>query len=194
MFRSVCAAFSLLVFVAPSSRAQEAVGTNGQKHLLRYSLQAGEQLRYEVTHVAKTKTRIRGSEEVSQVHTISQRHWDVAESTDAEMTFSHAVDSVELTQQQGDSEEVRWNSQGEAEPPAIFAAVADQLGRPVSTVTINPRGEEIKRENHAGTKASLGMGSLTLAFPESAIEIGGSWSVPREVRAVSYTHLRAHET
>ncbi len=181
MYRSFCATLLLLVLVA-SSKAQEDGANEADSYLLRYAIQTGEQLRYEVTHVAKTKTRIRGAEEVSQVHTISQRHWDVLESNETEMTFDHVVDSVEMTQQQGESEEVRWDSKSGQAPPAIFEKVAEQIGHKLSTVTVDSRGTEIKRENHGGTKASLGMGSLTLAFPEEPIAIGGSWSIPREVK------------
>jgi len=152
-------------------------------YLLRYRLEPGEKLRYEVTHVAKTKTRIRGAEELSNVHTISQRHWDVKERNEkGEFTFDHVVDSVEMTQQQGDNDELRWDSTSGEEPPAVFSVVADRIGKVITTVTVNPRGQEIHREDNGGTKASLGMGSLTLALPEEKIAIGGSWSVPREIQ------------
>jgi hypothetical protein len=182
------ATLSLFLLVASPSGAQEAnrdaraSEENAQKYTLRYSLQPGEKLQYEVTHAAKTKTRIRGSEEISQVHTVSQRHWDVVQANESEMTFHHVVDSVEMTQQQGEAEEIRWDSRGEEPAPAIFEKVAEQIGQRLSTVTVNARGQETARESHAGTKASLGMGSLTLAFPEEPIPVGGSWSVPREVK------------
>jgi hypothetical protein len=171
----------LLLLAVTSLMAQQA-GSEGQSYLLRYSLQPGEMLRYEVTHAAKTKTRIRGAEEISQVHTVSQRHWEVIDAGDDEMTFHHVVDSVEMTQQQGDSEELRWDSQSDEQIPAVFQRVAEQIGRTLSTVTVNGRGQETAREDHGGTKASLGMGSLTLAFPEDPIAVGDSWSVPREVK------------
>jgi len=155
----------------------------GPKILLRYSLHPGEILRYEVTHVAKTKTRINGAEEVSQVHTVTQRHWDVIDATKAEMTFKHGLDAVVMTQQQGDDPELRWDSESGQEPAPVFQTVADQIGKVIATVTVNERGQETKREDDSGTKASLGMGSLTLAFPEEPMAIGQSWSVPREVKA-----------
>ena len=181
MIRSLATA-SLLFCVAVPLGAEDS---EGETYLLRYSLQAGEQLHYEVTHVAKTKTRIRGAEEVSQVHTTSQRHWDVLEANEAEMKFQHILDSVEMMQQQGEEEEVRWNSADEGDPPAVFARISEQIGRPLSTITVTPRGQELNREDDTGTKTSLGMGSLTLAFPEEPIAVGSSWSVPREVRARS---------
>jgi hypothetical protein len=157
--------------------------SEGEKYLLRYDLSSGEQLHYEVTHVAKTKTRIRGAEEISQVHTVSQRHWDISKGNADEVTFDHVVDAVEMTQQQGDAEEVRWDSESGAAPPKIFERVAEQIGTTISTLTVTPRGQETKRENNGGTKASLGMGSLTIAFPEEPIGVGQSWSIPREVKA-----------
>ncbi|WP_372715832.1 hypothetical protein [Novipirellula sp.] len=155
-----------------------------QRYTLRYSLKTGEKLHYQVTHAAKTKTRIRGAEEISTVHTVSQRHWDVlAANADGETTIDHIVDSVEMTQQQGEQEEVRWDSLSDEEPPAIFGRVSEQIGKKLSTLTFDSRGVEIKRENHGGTKASLGMGTLTLQLPEEALAIGDSWSVPHEVKA-----------
>lgn len=179
MFRLLIAASLLVGFVA-SLQAEEPAG---ETYLLRYSLTAGEQLDYEVTHVAKTKTRIRGSEEVSQVHTTSQRHWNVVDANPSVFTFQHILDAVQMTQQQGEAEEVRWDSQEYTEPPAIYEHIAAQIGHPLATLTITPRGQEVKREDDTGTKASLGMGSLTLAFPEEPIAVGSSWSVPREVKA-----------
>lgn len=183
MYRfSVTTLFVAVVFSVTVS-AQEATPESGEKFLLRYALDAGETLPYEVTHVAKTKTRIRGAEEISQVHTISQRHWKVTDVNGDEMTFEHVLDAVEMTQQQGDAEEIRWNSASSDETPAVFAKVAEQIGRTLSTITINSRGQELRREDDGITKASLGMGSLTLALPEEAMGIGDSWSVPREVKA-----------
>lgn len=174
--------------VCSTTSAQERSDTPDQSVLerftLAYSLKPGEKICYEVTHQAKTKTRIRGAEEVSQVHTISQRHWDVLPtSTDGEMIFEHIVDSVEMTQQQGEEEEIRWDSQSGTEPPSVFSLVAEQMGKKLATVTINSHGHEVNREDHAGSKASLGMGSLTLQLPEKPVAIGQSWTVPHEVKA-----------
>lgn len=171
--------------MAGSPLGAEQADEGGAKYLLRYSLRTGEKLDFEVTHAAKTKTRISGSEEVSQVHTVSRRHWDVTAASDTEMTFNHLVDAVEMTQQQGTAEEVRWDSESGQPAPAIFARVAEQIGKTLSTVTVNARGQETAREDNGGTKASLGMGSLTLALPEQPIAVGESWSVPREVKVRS---------
>lgn len=184
MYRITCFSAALFLCFASPLRSDEANSGHEtkQKYLLRYSLDQGEKVRYEVTHVAKTKTRIRGEEEISNVHTISQRHLDVVESDATKMTFNHIVDAVEMTQQQGSADELRWDSSGEQPPPAVFEKVAEQIGKTISTISVNPRGQEVDREDNGATKASLGMGSLTLALPEEPISVGDSWSVPREVK------------
>lgn len=153
-----------------------------ETYLLRYDLQNGQKLNYEVTHVAKTKTRIKGEEEISQVHTVSKRHWDVSAVSKKDMTFDHVVDAVEMTQQQGDKDELRWSSESGETAPREFSKVAERIGRTLSTISINPRGQETAREDNGGSKASLGMGSLSLAFPDEPLRIGGSWEVPREIK------------
>ena len=170
---------ALLSLVSPLAAAEPETG---EEYLLRYSLQAGEQLRFEVTHVAKSKTRVQGSEDVTQVHTTSQRRWDIVNSSDAETTFEHLIDAVEMTQQHNDDHEVRWDSKSGEDPPPAFVVVAEHIGQKLATVTMTPSGQEIKREDHAGSKASLGMGSLTLPLPEEPIAVGHSWVVPREVQ------------
>lgn len=167
------------VRVAPVS-AEEP---DDQTYTLRYALKSGEKLRYEVTHVAKTKTRIQGEEEISNVHTTSQRHWDVKAAEDDGVAFDHVIESVEMTQQQGEQDEIRWASDSDEPAPKMFSKVAEQIGQKLSTIKINPRGQEIDREDFGGTKASLGMGSLTLALPEEPMKVGATWTVPRQANA-----------
>ncbi len=183
VFRLILPVFVLFVFSSSVHSEDTRTPTSDRPtYLLRYNLQPNQQLHYEVTHVAKTKTRINGTEEITQVHTVSRRHWNVTTVANGEMTFDHVIDSVDMTQQQDDKEEKRWNSESGEQAPAVFQRVAEQIGQTLSTLTVNSRGQETNRENNGGTKASLGMGSLTLALPEKAIAIGDSWAVPREIK------------
>lgn len=170
---------ALTLLIGPLVAADEPAAA--ETYLLRYALQEGEKLRYEVTHVAKTKTRINGTEDESQVHTTSHRHWNIHSATADEMTFDHLIESVSMTQQQGDNE-TRWDSTSDDIPPAAFAAVAEKIGQPLATVTINARGQEVDRVDHAATTPGLGMGSLTLALPAEPVAVGAAWKVPREIQ------------
>ncbi len=167
-------------FLASVTPVQAADAT---KHTLRYRFAPAETVRYEVTHVAKTKTRLRGSEEVSQVHTVSEKVWGFQpESSNDKMTFDHSVSKVELMQQTGEQPEIRWSSESGSKPPTEFEKIAEQLGTALSTVSINARGQETDRKTHAGSESQLGMGGLTIALPEEPIAVGDGWSVPREVK------------
>jgi len=179
----------ILVSASPLAVAAQPQSPSNEKaaegtFLLRYRFSPEESIRYQVTHVAKTKTRIRGAEEVSHVHTVSEKLWEVRDvKDDGAITFVHSVQSVEMMQKAGEADEIRWDSRSGEQPPVIFESVAKQLQTPLSTVTINPRGQETGRETHAGTEAQLGMGGLTMPLPEQAIAVGYSWSVPREIKA-----------
>lgn len=188
-------ALGCLVLAAPAAAESPA----DEIFLLRYRFSPEEAIRYRVTHVAKTKTRIRGAEEVSHVHTVSEKLWRVSDvADDGGMTFVHSVESVEMMQQTGESDEIRWNSESGETVPVIFETVAAQLKTPLSTVTIDPRGGETQRKTHAGTESNLGMGGLTLPLPEEAIPAGHSWNVPREIKARSESgeikKVRARDT
>jgi hypothetical protein len=174
--------FALLVGAAPAFAADKPAA--GTTYTLRYRFNAGETVAYEVTHVAKTKTRLRGSEETSQVHTVSEKVWNFEpSSTPEKMTFEHSVSKVELTQQTGEKPELRWNSDSGSAPPIEFEKMAEQIGTPLSTVTIDNQGAEVGRERHAGTESELGMGGLTISLPKEPITVGQSWNIPREVKA-----------
>jgi len=175
-------AFLPTLLMAPATTTADGP-TDSTKYLLRYRFSPGETVVYEVTHVAKTKTRLRGSEELSQVHTVSDKVWNFQANSSAEgMTFEHSVAKVVMMQQTGEKPELRWDSSTQQEPPVEFEKVAEQLGSPLSTVTIDPRGLETNRKTHAGTESELGMGGLTISLPEEPIAVGASWNVPREVK------------
>lgn len=168
--------------------AQDASGEIDVKsepsYLLRYKLETGQKLTYQVTHVASTSTRIRGKDEDTDVRSLSTKLWTVKSINDenGQMTFEHSVTDTELSQKIGEADEIRWDSKSGDEPPYQFKAVKKTIGLPLATVTINGQGQEKERENHAGSTANLGMGGLTVPLPPKPAKIGGRWAVPRKVR------------
>ncbi|TWU15114.1 hypothetical protein [Allorhodopirellula heiligendammensis] len=180
--------FGSILAAAPLALAADGLGESvltpsaAEKYQLRHQLTPDQTIRYKVTHVAKTKTRMNGTEEIANVYTTSVRSWKVQDVSENQITFDHQIDSVEMTQQNGDQDEIQWSSLTGEKPPAVFSIVAEQIGTPLSTVTIDPQGTELNREVHAGSQASLGMGSLTLTLPSEPIAIGDRWMVPSEVK------------
>jgi len=98
------------------------------------------------------------------------------------MTFEHLIETVEMSQKNGDSEELLWNSESGQPAPAAFSAVAEQLGKTIATIRINDQGQERERLDDKGTKTDLGMGGITIPLPETPVKIGGQWAVPRQIR------------
>jgi hypothetical protein len=92
------------------------------------------------------------------------------------------VDSVDMSQKLTGRAELRYNSQSDTEPPPGFENVAASLGVPLSIITMDNRGNVVKRERKQN-KASTGDddGQMTIPLPEGAIAIGESWSLPYDV-------------
>lgn len=165
--------------------ATPATSSAGPAVKLQYKLKAGEQLVSKVVHFAETRTKMSGHEEASNSRTITEKVWDVsAVNAKGEMTFEYRITSVELAQSVGEGEELKYNSQTDAEAPDMFKQVAETVSKPLAKVTINPQGQIISREGNLKSP-QLGMGELTLPLPVDPIAIGGQWSVPREVRVKS---------
>ena len=165
--------------------SQGAMGQDSEAntHLLRHKLKAEEVLQTEVVHLAKTDTRKNSVQQTSQCRTVSQKIWEVTGvDQEGNMTFVFRVDSVDMSQQVGDGAEVRYNSQKDPSPPAVYNKVAESIGKPISTVTIDPRGKVIDRSEN-GYSGNLGMGDIAIVFPEKSVAVGESWTVPRELRA-----------
>lgn len=171
-----------LGFVLQLSNTASAEET---KHLLQYKLKAGQKLRYNVVHMAKTNVRIGQTDDISQVLTASTKAWEVTSSDGETITFNHGIEKVHMTQQSGDGSEVRWDSESDEIPPTRFASVAPKLGQVLGTVTINSYGKILERSSKDSESVKLGMGEITLQLPEKPIAIGEQWTVPRELRITS---------
>lgn len=169
-----------LFFMFPLSAALAA---DSEQCVMRYKLTPGEEIRFQVEHLANTKTRLDSTDIASSVRTVSTKVWRVTDvNAEGEMTFEHFIEAVEMSQQNGDAEEILWNSESGEEAPRAFRSIADQLGKVIATIRINDQGQERERMDDKGTKTDLGMGGITIPLPEGPVKIGGQWSVPRQIR------------
>lgn len=168
--------------VSTATRETKTAPATSGKVLLQYRLKAGTKIVSEVTHLAKTHTKINDEEQTSQSRTISQKVWYVKEvADDGRITFVHQVDSVNMSQQIGDGEELRYDSKTDREPVEIFRSVAETIGKPISTITITPSGTVVERSNES-QGSNLGLGDITIPLPEEPIGIGDQWETTREIR------------
>jgi hypothetical protein len=168
--------------VISAKRAPTPAASSGEQYLLRYNLRPKTKIVSEVTHLAKTNTKVNDVEQSSQSRTVSRKVWTVTEvASNGDMTFVHQVDSVDMSQKIGDGEEIHYNSKTETQPLEIFAKVAETIGKPIATVTITPSGQVVNRSEEA-QGSNLGMGDITIPMPDQAIQIGDQWETSREIR------------
>jgi hypothetical protein len=152
-----------------------------QTYLLRYKLQAGERVVSKVFHESETQTMIAGVREDSNSRTSSIKVWEVSKvDSSGNMTFVYLIDQVEMSQSIGE-ESYQYDSRSNSDVPDVFASVAQQIGRPLATVTIDDLGELVERDRDFKIP-QLGMGELTIPFPTEAVAVGAQWHVPRDLR------------
>jgi hypothetical protein len=168
--------------VVSAKKTPDSVVPTGEQYLLRYNLLPKTKIVSEVTHLAKTNTKINDVEQSSQSRTVSRKVWTVTEvASNGDMTFVHQVDSVDMSQRIGEGEEIHYNSKSDTQPLEVFAKVAETIGKPIATVTISPSGQVMSRSEEA-QGANLGMGDITIPMPDQAILIGDQWETSREIR------------
>jgi hypothetical protein len=161
---------------------EAAPALEGATFTLQHRLKTGELIRTRTEHVANTVTRIQGTEDVSESRTVSDKVWEVHDvSPEGLMTFEYRIDAVEMSQKQGDKEEIVYNSRTDQEVPPIFSRVADTIAKPIAIVTIDASGTVIERDNQSKAPP-LGMGELAVPLPAEPVALGAQWSIPRECR------------
>jgi hypothetical protein len=157
--------------------------TGAEKHALRYKFQAGEALRWRVTHQAKIKTTVSGTTQTAEMTSHSTKVWQVNDvSPDGAATFDHLVEDIQMRQKVSGRQELRYNSQTDDEPPPGFEHVARSVGVPISTITMSPEGKVLKRqEGQLPSAAQNQNGQVTIPLPESPVAVGESWSLPLSI-------------
>jgi hypothetical protein len=178
-----CLFMGLVAFVASTVMSTNGLAEETEQYVMRYKLAKGEVLASRVMHLAKTYTKVNDSENASESRTVSEKTWTITSvDADGNMTFVYQLESVDMSQKNGDRDEVKYRTVDGLEAPPIFSGVAADVGRPLSTVTISPLGKVLSRDEELKTP-NLGMGDITIVMPEEPVSVGDRWSVPREFRA-----------
>lgn len=173
-----------LRFLLPAALTLTAASAPGaEKFTLRYLFKPGQTLRWEVTHRAKIDTTISGASQTAETQSRSVKVWRVtAVQPDGSATFQHLVESVDMRHKFAGRPEVRYNSLTDKQAPAGFEQVAQSLGVPLTSITLDARGKVLKRQQHSATAvAAPPQSQITLPLPESPVAVGETWSLPNEV-------------
>lgn len=168
---------------AATDEATSPAAPAGPKYTLRYKFQPGEVIRTQVWHQANSETTISGSTQTAETTSGSVKVWRIKNvDADGHITFEHSVESVDMRQKLSDHQEVTYNSKTDKEPPPMYAAVAKDVGVPLTVVTIDPSGKILKRVDR-GEKVTTDPQStdMVVPLPAEPITVGGSWNIPQDV-------------
>ncbi|MEM9411511.1 MAG: hypothetical protein AAGA30_10380 [Planctomycetota bacterium] len=154
-----------------------------QKYELKYRFEQGEEIRWNVEHVASTKAQIAGKHEETSSRTQSKKLWRVKNiDSRGNITFVHSVESIVFWQKLGDEEPISYDTESGEPTPESFAPAVEKIGKPLAVVTISPQGKVIDRKSGEG-QFSFGVGDICTPLPEGRISIGHRWFVPTEFNA-----------
>jgi len=184
--RSLIFCVSVAAFLSGYVLADDAdapAAPTGPKYTLRYKFQPGEVIRTDVLHQANTETTISGATQTAESTSGSVKVWRIKETEpDGHITFEHSVESVDMRQKLSDHQEITYNSKTDKEPPPVYAAVAKQVGVPLSLVTIDASGKILKKIDRGQKAAADPQNSdMVVPLPAGPIAVGESWNIPQDV-------------
>jgi hypothetical protein len=151
------------------------------RYELRYKFHKGEVIRSRVTHLATTETTITGNTLESKSRSISTKAWRITNvDEDGQFTFEHIVEDVDMWQQIGEREEVKYNSKTDEKAPLEYEEVQSTVGIVLATITVDAHGTLVDRSDKQN-KMNLGLGQITIPLPAGEVKIGHQWTTPSEV-------------
>lgn len=160
-----------ILLLVSAVRADDAA-----RYDLKYKFKPGESLRHEVVHKATVETTIKGTSQTAETRTTSIKVWRVDDvKDDGTVVFTHLIDSIDMWQKMQGRQEQRYNSRTDKSPPPGYEDVAKQVGVPLTKITMDARGEIIKREekqNQPNTNPT----QITIPLPAKPIPVGHQWN------------------
>jgi hypothetical protein len=157
----------------------EAKADDNGKYLLRYNFSRGETIRWNVTHRAKFITTVQGTTQTAETTTKSVKAWEIVETQPGgEATLVHMVESIDMRQKLTGRQETRYDSRVDKEVPPIFADAAKQVGVKLAEVTIDNRGNVLKRVDRIKRPDGALTSTITIVLPDKPLAVGESWTVP----------------
>jgi hypothetical protein len=172
---------SVFLFGVVAAPAITASAADSDKYALRYKFKQGEVLRWEVEHRAQIRTTIQGTTQTAETASTSVKIWKVDKVDDqGQATFTYSVESVDMRQKHDGRQELRYNSDTDAEAPPGFGDVAKAIGVPLAVVTLDNRGQLVKREEKLPS-ANPAPEAVTPPLPEEPVAVGDEWFMPADI-------------
>ncbi|MFP6650094.1 MAG: hypothetical protein VB817_11560 [Pirellulaceae bacterium] len=162
---------------------QQATQRATDKHyLLQYRFHKGESMKMKVVQLVSMQTRIDGNDQNVQSRSVSTRRWDVKKvDEDGNVTFTHTIMQASMWQKATGKDEIRYDSTKDAKAPETYRAIAEKLGKPISTITMTREGKLLQRKDQA-RQFDAGIDSLAIPLPGTSIRLGFRWYTPEKLR------------
>ncbi len=152
-----------------------------QAYRLRYKLKKGDLIKWRIVHLATTETTIQEQPETSRTRSVAIRSWKVLDVDDVgNATVQLTVEELEMWQKVSDRDEVTYNSRTDKTAPPEYLQAAETVGVPLLTAKVTPSGQIVARDRPK-ENFDLGLGQMTIPFPEKPQSPGQSWYVPRQL-------------
>ena len=118
----------------------DRTATDGtESYQLQYKFSPGEVFRCKVTHLTTVETKIRGVTEIAKTRSVSTKAWKILSVDQAgNTTFTYTVEDASMWQQLTGRPEIRYDSTKDKNPPDEYRHVAETVGLPMGTITIDP--------------------------------------------------------
>jgi hypothetical protein len=165
-----------------TAELEKAKARLGAAYSLGYKFARDEQFRTKVIHLATVETKIKGVAQTTKSRTVSSRLWRIKDvAANGNIVFENIVEHVQMWNSVEGRQEVKYDSAVDKSPPPQFEQVAGSVGKVLATVTIDPHGRILAREN-TQPQFNPGIGELTIPFPDQPVKAGASWSIPEELK------------
>jgi hypothetical protein len=159
-----------------------AVAADGAKHLLRYKLQAGEIVRYEVDQRSSVRNTMEGTTQEAQTKTVSIKAWKVVDLLPGgDIEFINLVEKVRMENKLPDRAAMVFDSTEKKPAPPGFEDAARAIGTPLSRVRITAWGEVKRRDVKHKQPAADPHESIVVPLPKDPIAVGESWAAPQNI-------------
>ena len=180
IFRQILWCLALLTFPVFFVSLTWAAETKQEpeKFLLRYRFQKGDVLRWNVQYTLEHTTAMRGKTDVDRASSRSTKLWTVIDvSPDGTAVFEYKVADVNMRQEKNSQNEIRYNSKTDKEIPIRFGTLEGTIDVPLAEMTINTRGEMLKKVRKADYAGAYEDNRIAVPLPEKPVAVGDTWDI-----------------
>jgi hypothetical protein len=154
-----------------------------KRYDLKYKLQRGDVLRYDVTHSASIKSTIEKTTQSAQTKTDSTKVWKVTDVLpEGNIEFMTVVEHVHMVNQLPERAATEYDSKKDKIAPPGYEDAAKAVGVPLSTVHMTPRGKIVSRVSKIKGQSAEDDAPIALRLPEQPIAIGDTWDEPFDIQ------------